>query len=227
MKPKLHDLGMSVSCEWRLRGLAINSPHPCPLRPLGQVGTRRKIGAQAWRRGLSPLSSVRCVDTSPRRGYPWPLGRSGRRGKTPTQQLTPTPCPPSPPWAGREAKVRPRQGLRNQIGVSGVVIDGLATKRGIAMPRPQLDNDTLAPSLVPGHAHTRYLVVRHRGEWFIKFHGEAYGPYNTEREAMRFAIDAAYKLGESGEESQVLSMDESGSIQSTWTHGQHPFPSWQ
>ncbi len=95
------------------------------------------------------------------------------------------------------------------------------------MPRPQLDNDTLAPTLVPGHPHTRYLVVRHRGEWFIKFHGEAYGPYKTEREAMRFAIDAAYKLGESGEESQVLSMDESGNIQSTWTHGQHPFPSWQ
>jgi hypothetical protein len=122
---------------------------------------------------------------------------------------------------------RPGRGFRNQIGASGVAIDGLATKRGIAMPRPQLDNDTLAPTLVPSHSHTRYLVVRHRGEWFIKFHGEAYGPYNTEREAMRFAIDAAYKLGESGEESQVLSMDESGNIQSTWTRGQHPFPSWQ
>ena len=34
--------------------------------------------------------------------------------------------------------------------------------------------------------------VRHRDEWFIKFHGQVYGPYKTEREAMRFAIDAAY-----------------------------------
>ena len=95
------------------------------------------------------------------------------------------------------------------------------------MPRSQLDNDTLAPAVVPGHRHTLYLVVRHRDEWFIKFHGQVYGPYKTEREAMRFAIDAAYKLGERGEESQVLSMDESGKIHATWTHGQHPFPPWQ
>jgi len=40
---------------------------------------------------------------------------------------------------------------------------------------------------------------------------------------MRFAIDAAYKLGERGEESQVLSVNESGKIHATWTHGQHPF----
>ena len=95
------------------------------------------------------------------------------------------------------------------------------------MPRPQLHNDTVAPAVVPGHRHTLYLVVRHRDEWFIKFHGQVYGPYKTEREAMRFAIDAAYKLGERGEESQVLSMDESGKIHATWTYGQHPFPPWQ
>ena len=44
--------------------------------------------------------------------------------------------------------------------------------------------------------------------WFIKFDGEEYGPYKTEREAMLFAIDAAHKLGEQGEETQVLQMDE-------------------
>jgi len=100
-------------------------------------------------------------------------------------------------------------------------------QRGTAMPRPQLHNDTLAPAVVPGHRHTLYLVVRHRDEWFIKFHGQVYGPYKTEREGMRFAIDAAYKLGERGEEPQVLSMDESGKIHATWTYGQHPFPPWQ
>ncbi len=78
------------------------------------------------------------------------------------------------------------------------------------MPRSQLDNDTLAPAVVPGHRHTLYLVVRHRDEWFIKFHGQVYGPYKTEREAMRFA-----------------SIDESGKIHATWTHGQHPFSPWQ
>jgi len=94
------------------------------------------------------------------------------------------------------------------------------------MPLPDPHGDTLAPVIVPGHRHTLYLVVPHRDEWFIKFHGQVYGPYNTEREAMRFAIDAAYKLGERGEESRVLSMDENGEIRATWTHGQHPFPSW-
>ena len=58
---------------------------------------------------------------------------------------------------------------------------------------------------VPG-----YLVVRQEDVWFIKFDGEEYGPYQSEREAMLFAIDAAHKLGEQGEETQVLQMDENG-----------------
>jgi hypothetical protein len=33
----------------------------------------------------------------------------------------------------------------------------------------------------------------------IKFDSEEYLPYETEREAMLFAIDAAHTLGESGE----------------------------
>jgi len=60
--------------------------------------------------------------------------------------------------------------------------------------------------------------------WFIKFDGEEYGPYQTEREAMLFAIDAAHKLGESGEEAQVLLMDENGNALATWTHGQDRYP---
>ena len=44
----------------------------------------------------------------------------------------------------------------------------------------------------------------------IKFDGEEYGPYQSEREAMLFAVDAAHKLGEQGEETQVLQMDENG-----------------
>jgi len=93
-----------------------------------------------------------------------------------------------------------------------------------AMPRPQLHNDTLAPAVVPDHPHTRYIVVGQGDVWFIKFDAEEYGPYTTEREAMLFAIDAAHRLGESGEQAQVLSMDESGNARATWTHGQDPYP---
>ena len=93
------------------------------------------------------------------------------------------------------------------------------------MARPRLHHDdTLAPAFVPGRPRTRYLVVRQDDIWFIKFDGEEYGPYNSEREALLFAIDAAHKLGEQGEDTEVLRLDESGEPQPTWTYGQDPYP---
>jgi len=92
------------------------------------------------------------------------------------------------------------------------------------MPRPRLHEDTLAPAFVPGRPRTRYLVVRHDNTWHIKFDGEEYGPYNSEREAMLFAVDAAQKLGEQGEETEVLRLDESGEPQPAWIYGQDPYP---
>ena len=63
-------------------------------------------------------------------------------------------------------------------------------------------------------AHTLWQRPQPKSEhlWFIKFDGDEYGPYETERKAMRFAIDATHRLGESGEQAQVLSMDESGTL---------------
>jgi len=92
------------------------------------------------------------------------------------------------------------------------------------MPRPQLHNDTPAPAVVPGHPHTRYIVIGQGDVLFIKFDGEEYGPYKTEREVMLFAIDPAHRLGESGEPAQALSMDESGNVRATWTHGRDLYP---
>jgi hypothetical protein len=60
--------------------------------------------------------------------------------------------------------------------------------------------------------------------WFIKFDGEEYGPYKSEREALLFAIDAAHKLGEQGEEAQVLLLDEAGETHPAWTSGQDSYP---
>jgi hypothetical protein len=84
--------------------------------------------------------------------------------------------------------------------------------------------DTHAPAFVPGSPHTRYLIVRDSDAWLIKFEGEEYGPYNSEREAMLFAVDAARQLGQKGERTQVLLVDESGDAQPVWTHGQDPYP---
>jgi hypothetical protein len=95
---------------------------------------------------------------------------------------------------------------------------------GKNMPRPQYHNDTLAPAFLPGRPHTRYLVVRQEDLWFIKFDGEEYGPYKSEREALLFAIDAAHHLGEQGEEAQVLLIDEAGEAHAAWTYGQDSYP---
>jgi hypothetical protein len=67
-------------------------------------------------------------------------------------------------------------------------------------------------------------VVRQEDVWFIKFDGEDYGPYRTEREAMLFAIDAANKLGEQGEYTQVHMLNEDGAVRPAWTFGHDPYP---
>jgi len=91
------------------------------------------------------------------------------------------------------------------------------------MPRT-FHQDTLAPAFLPGHPHTRYLIVRHGNAWLIKFEGEEFGPYVSEREALLFAIDAAYKLGDQNEPTQVLLIDESGEAKPVWSYGQDPYP---
>jgi hypothetical protein len=91
------------------------------------------------------------------------------------------------------------------------------------MPRPQLSDESKAFLTIPDHACVRYLILRQQDVWFIKFDGAEYGPYKTERGAMLFAIDAAQKLGEQGEETQVLVMGEYGTPLAVWTYGQHPY----
>jgi hypothetical protein len=92
------------------------------------------------------------------------------------------------------------------------------------MARPQLNHDTPVPVFVPDSACTRYLVVHGADLWMIKFNGEEFGPYKSEREALLFAVDAAQKLGEQGDDTQVLLMDENGEAQPVWTFGHDPYP---
>ena len=92
------------------------------------------------------------------------------------------------------------------------------------MPRPRLHEDTLAPAVFPGNPRTRYMVVRHDDAWIIKFEGEEFGPYKSEREAMLFAVDAAHKLGQQDEPTEVVLIDESGEGKSAWVYGEDPYP---
>ena len=65
-------------------------------------------------------------------------------------------------------------------------------------------------------AHTPYIVFRDQGQWHIKSNGVHYGPYPTQRDAIRAAVDAAYEAG-----SQVVLQDQ---FRTEWTYGKDPYP---
>lgn len=88
----------------------------------------------------------------------------------------------------------------------------------------QPDDQQRTTALVTGTAQVRYLVVRQDDAWFIKFEGEEFGPYQSEREAMLFAVDAARQLGEHGEGTVVLRLDETGQATPVWTYGVDTYP---
>ena len=81
-----------------------------------------------------------------------------------------------------------------------------------------------APAFVSNRQRVRYLVTRQEDVWFIYFAGEEFGPYVSEREAMLFAVDAAQKLGASGEDTEVCRADEHGDVQPAWSYGLDPYP---
>jgi hypothetical protein len=93
------------------------------------------------------------------------------------------------------------------------------------MPRAHISVYPHRPKVVSSRPRIRYLVVRQQDVWFIKYDGEEYGPYQSEREAMLFAIDAARKLGEQGDETEVLQIDENGEFRPVWTYGVESSPS--
>jgi hypothetical protein len=71
----------------------------------------------------------------------------------------------------------------------------------------------------------RYFIVQHDDRWTIKFNDEEYGPYKTKDEAMLFAIDAAQKLGEFGDNAEVVLMGEDGHFHTEWSYGREAVPS--
>ncbi len=69
--------------------------------------------------------------------------------------------------------------------------------------------------------HTPYVVFRDQGQWKIKSNGMRYGPYATQRDAIRAAVDAAYGAGLKGLSGQVLLQDQ---FSVEWTFGKDPYP---
>jgi hypothetical protein len=92
------------------------------------------------------------------------------------------------------------------------------------MPRTFTEGRQPPTAFASGAARVRYLIVRQEDVWFIKFEGEEFGPYQSEREAVLFAVDAARLLGDHGERTEVLRLDETGKVSSVWTYGLDPYP---
>ncbi len=69
--------------------------------------------------------------------------------------------------------------------------------------------------------HTRYIVVRDHGQWKISLNGAHFGPYTTQRDAVRAAVDAAQEAGRKGLNGQVLLLDQ---FRTEWTYGRDPYP---
>ncbi len=58
----------------------------------------------------------------------------------------------------------------------------------------------------------RYFVVRHNDIWMVESDQDQQGPYQSQAEAVQFAIDAAEKLKAHGDRAQIVL------IGPTWTY---------
>jgi hypothetical protein len=73
-------------------------------------------------------------------------------------------------------------------------------------------------------ARARYYVVLHEGQWKINFENKHYGPYDTQRKAIRTAVDWAHSAGRNGHDAQVLVQGQDNQWRAEWTYGNDPYP---
>ena len=64
----------------------------------------------------------------------------------------------------------------------------------------------------------------HEGQWKIKYDGKHYGPYQTQKVAIRKAVDAAHNAGAKGHDAQVLIQGQNNQFRTEWTYGNDPYP---
>jgi hypothetical protein len=70
----------------------------------------------------------------------------------------------------------------------------------------------------------QYFVVLHGGDWMVRHEDQHQGPYPTQADAIRAAIDAAHLIGSKGEEAEVLVQGANLNFRTEWTYGSDPYP---
>jgi hypothetical protein len=73
-------------------------------------------------------------------------------------------------------------------------------------------------------ARAQYVVGYHEQQWKISLDGKRYGPYATQRDAIKAAIDAAHESGSRGIDAQVLVQGTDSKFRTEWTYGNDPYP---
>jgi hypothetical protein len=72
-------------------------------------------------------------------------------------------------------------------------------------------------------ARAHYYVLSNKGAWKVQLDGKDF-PFETQKEAMRAAVDAANASGEGGHDAQVLVQGQDGKWRTEWTYGHDPYP---
>lgn len=70
----------------------------------------------------------------------------------------------------------------------------------------------------------QYYVVFHQRQWRINLEGQHYGPYYTQADAIRAAVDAAHESGWNGHDAQVFVQGRDNRFRVEWTYGHDPYP---
>ncbi|EIT69466.1 MULTISPECIES: DUF2188 domain-containing protein [Hydrocarboniphaga] len=73
-------------------------------------------------------------------------------------------------------------------------------------------------------ARAQYFVVHHQGQWKISFDGKHYGPYDTQKAAIKVAVETAHTSGKNGHDAQVLVQGTDSKFRTEWTYGNDPYP---
>jgi hypothetical protein len=73
-------------------------------------------------------------------------------------------------------------------------------------------------------ARAQYFVVLHENQWKISYEGKHYGPYISQADAIRVAVDTAHKAGGQGHDAQVLVQGVNNQFRTEWTYGHDPYP---
>ena len=73
-------------------------------------------------------------------------------------------------------------------------------------------------------AREKIFVLRHQGKWQVRYREKLYGPYLIPGDAMRRAIERAYRIGRRGSGAQVFVQVKGEEFRLEWTYGLDPYP---